>query len=145
MKKLFLIFSVLALTFSSCGEDDGGGGGDTSGGSDPLVGTWKLISGSINGNLVVLDACQKMETIIVSSNGTFTSESFDDNGSGGCDSDGIDNGRWENVGGGSYKITSEIGTPDEDEFTAPFTFSGNTFSVTVMDDGDTVVQVFQKQ
>ena len=140
MKNLALFLCVLTLSLSSCGNDDDGNNSS----QDSLIGSWELFQTFINGDEVTLDICELMQTIIVKSDGTFTVESFEDNGSS-CVSDGISNGIWENLGNNSYKITSDIGTEDEDAFTATFTFENNTFSIELVEGSDTLKQVFKRK
>jgi hypothetical protein len=140
MKKLILLFFVLTLSLASCGSDDGG---DSSQG-DALVGTWKVFQRFLNGTQQTLDNCELMGIITVKSNGTFTSESFDDNGSS-CESDGVDNGLWENLGNNSYKITSDVGTQDEEVFTTTFNFENNTFWFELTEGQDVLRSVYIRQ
>ncbi len=133
MKKLILLFSVLALTFTSCNSDD-----DNSS-QDPFVGTWKYYKYFEDGVEIPLEDCEDLLTIVISSNGTYITKDYFDYGNG-CELDYTDEGIWENEGSGTYSITS-----DGETFTQSISFEGNTMIIEEVDEGIIYKDVFIRQ
>ena len=104
MKKLILLLSVLTLVFTSCGSDD-----DNGSSQDSFIGTWKFSQAFEDGIEQELIPCADLETIVVSSNGTFTATGYDDYGDG-CELDFAQSGTWENSGSNMYSITEDNDT-----------------------------------
>ncbi|WP_296317049.1 lipocalin family protein [Winogradskyella sp. UBA3174] len=117
MKKLFLVFSVFALVFSSCNSDDDGGSA-----SGSIIGTWKFLEFYENEVLLENELCDTEETLVFSSNGDFSSQSYEDNDDDGtCELVFTVNGTWFNSGD-LHTITI-----DGDSIQVEFIFEGNTF------------------
>lgn len=123
------------MVLTSCSNDDNASS------QDPLIGSWTSFQSFYNGTEFPLDDCDKMDTITVSANGTFTEAFFYDNGST-CESDGTDNGLWENQGNSTYKITYEVGTVDEEVLIVAITFNSNKFTVVTTDGSDKYTEVY---
>lgn len=132
MKKLLILFSIFALTFTSCSSDDDGGS------QDPFVGNWRYFTSYEDGVEFPLDDCENQDTINVSSNGTFTTTLHDDFGSG-CEVDEVLNGTWDNLGEGIYSSTI-----DGDTFVQEVSFEGNKMYFDEVDGGVTYRDVFIK-
>lgn len=117
MKRLILLLSIIALVFTSCGSDDDGGSSQ-----DPIIGTWKYHKYFENGVEQTVTVCEKQETFVFNSNGTFEyayyEEDIDDN----CVLEESFSGTWSNDGNGMY--TQYIGG---DAYSRQITFENNTF------------------
>lgn len=132
MKKLLILFSIFALTFTSCSSDDDGGS------QDPFVGNWRYFTSYEDGVEFPLDDCESQDTVSVSSNGTFTTTIHDEFG-GDCQIDEVYNGTWENLGEGIYSTTI-----DGETFVQDVTFEGNKMYFDEVDGGITYRDVFIK-
>lgn len=117
MKKLILLLTAFTFVFTSCSSDD-----DNTPSQDPLIGAWNYYKYFENGVEEPLDPCETDETFVVLADGTFSAEYFDEVTVGSCESAGAFNGTWENLGSGTYALTSSGFTDEED-----VTFDGNTF------------------
>ena len=135
MKKLILLFTVISLILTSCTSDD------STSSQDKLIGFWTSFQSFYNGSEIILDECDKMDSILVNSDGTFTEAFFYDN-NGTCVSDATDNGLWVNRGNSIYEITYDAGTIDEDVLLVTITFSNNSFTVETTDGTDTYTEVY---
>ena len=72
MKKIILLLGIASLVFSCSSDDSSDGGGVSSSVSTTdLVGTWVLTSESLNGELLMLDACE-LETNVVFTDSRYT-------------------------------------------------------------------------
>lgn len=109
MKKLILLFSVLALTVSSCSSDD-----DVATVQESFVGTWKFYKAFEDGIEVMFDACDYEDTVIVDGNGTFISNGYEANVEGGCDLSYTETGTWISLGNSMYSLTSDGETYTEE-------------------------------
>jgi len=136
MKKLFLLFTVISLVLTSCSSED-------SSSQDPLIGTWTWYQSFDNGVEETLDDCDKMDTIVINSNGTLN-ESYFYNNNGTCESDGTDSATWQNLGNNVYRIVYDAGTADEEIIELTIIFDGNTFSIEEVDGEYTYKVVYIK-
>ena len=120
MKKLILLFSVVAFTFSSCGSDDDGGSSSV---GDPFVANWQHYKYFENGVEVALEPCEDEETFQVLTNGSVVSTYYEEDLSNNCQVDEVLSGTWSNGGAnGVYFIAL-----DGDTETWEVQFDGNTF------------------
>ena len=133
MKKLILLLSVFALVLTSCSSDDD----DSS--QDPFIGTWKYSQYFEDGVEIPLEDCEDLTTVVISSNGTFSTNSYWDFGTG-CEVDYTATGTWENLGSGAYS-TTESG----DTYVQQVGFSGNTMYFEETDGGVVYKDVFVRQ
>lgn len=134
MKKVIFLLSVFSLILTSCSTDD-----DNGSSQDPFIGTWKFSQSFENGVEQALRACADLETIVISSNGTFTATGYDDFGDG-CELDFSQSGTWENSGSGMYAITE-----DDETFIIQVGFEGNTMYFEEIDEGVTYKDVYVRQ
>ncbi|MEM5566524.1 lipocalin family protein [Psychroserpens sp. AS72] len=134
MKKLILLFSVIALTFTSCGSDD-----DSGSGQDQFIGFWKYTQYLEDGVVQELDLCEDLDTILISANGTYNSKGYYDYGDG-CELDYDESGTWENLGSGNYSSTS-----DGDTYVVHIEFSGNQMFLDEVYEGVTYRDVYTRQ
>ena len=139
MKKITLLLVITVMAFTGCKSDDDGASG-----TDPLIGTWTLHQELVNGQEQTLDDCDKMETIIVNANGTYTEKYFYE-ANGTCEIDATDVGIWENLGNSVYRVTYDAGTPEEESYEIKITFDGNTFFVEVTEGQITYKDVYIKK
>jgi hypothetical protein len=129
MKKAILFFTLATFLLTSCSSDDGD---NSSSSQDLLIGTWTWYQSFFNGEEQSLDDCDKMDTIVINSDGTFNESYFyDDNGT--CVSDGTDSGTWQNLGNNVYRTVYGAGTPDEETLDQTILFEGNTFYIEEVD------------
>jgi len=136
MKKFTLLFSFFILAFaSSCSSDDDGGSN-----SDPFIGEWKFYKYFVDDVEVQLEACEYESTIIITSNGTFTTTQYEDDLNGGCELEYVVSGTWENEGNGFYTTVSE-----GDSYTQEVHFEGNTMYTEEVDEGVVYKSVFIKE
>lgn len=136
MKKLILLFSVIALTFSSCSSDD-----DSSVGVDPFIGTWKFHKSFEDGvEDVFYFECMLLDKMYINSNGTIKIEEYDLNTSEDCVVDYTEEGTWVNLGEGMYKTTYE-----EDEYAFKVVFEGDTMYTEDEEDGSIFRTVYIRQ
>lgn len=133
MKKLILLLSVFALVFTSCSSDDDGGS------QDPFVGTWKYFKYFENDVELALEDCEELTTLVILSNETFSSTSYDDLGNG-CEVDYTASGTWKNLGSGMYSTTE-----DGETYVQEVTFDGNTMYFDDVDGDVTYRDVFIRQ
>ena len=78
MKKVILFFTLATFILTSCSSDDSD---NSSSSQDLLIGTWTWHQSYFNGEEQSLDDCDKMDTIVINSDGTFNESFFyDDNG-----------------------------------------------------------------
>ncbi|WP_225035384.1 lipocalin family protein [Winogradskyella sp. SM1960] len=117
MKKVFLLLSVFALVFASCSSNN-----DDDASIDPIVGTWKYHKYFENGVEQTVTDCEKEETLIFNSNGTFEYIYFDEDMDGNCLLDESISSTWSNDGDGFY--TQYI---ENDVATKEIIFENNTF------------------
>ncbi|WP_452230415.1 MULTISPECIES: hypothetical protein [unclassified Lacinutrix] len=140
MKKLILLFSVVAFTFSSCGSDDDGGSTPV---GDPFVANWQYYKYFEDGVEVALEPCEGEETFQVLANGTVVFTSYEEDLNGNCQLDEVVSGTWSNGASGFYYITL-----DGDTETWEVQFDGNTFyyEETIFNGSTTIVtrEVFIK-
>ncbi len=80
--------------------------------------------------------CEDLTTVIVSSNGTFSTTSYWDFGNG-CEVDYLATGTWENLGSSVYSTTE-----DGDTFTQEISFDGNEMYFDFIDEGVIYTDVF---
>ena len=125
MKKLVLLLSVLALVLTSCRSDEDNSN-DLS--QELLIGTWTYFKTFEDGVEIVLSDCEKQETQVFNTDGTFTITEYDDF-DGPCVLDGTFSGTWVNSGDGIYTVTAFGQT-----FSQAITFEGNTYSVVYAED-----------
>ena len=133
MRKLVLLLSVFALVFTSCSSDDDGGS------QDSFVGTWKYYKYYEDGVEIPLEDCEDLTTLVITSNGAFSTSIYDDIGNG-CELEYTATGTWENVGSGLYSTTTE-----GDTYVQQVEFSGNTMYFEETENGVTYRDVFIRQ
>ena len=126
MKKLLLLLSVFALVLTSCSNDDDDDNNDSS--QELLIGTWTYYKAFEDGVEIVLSDCEKQETQVFNTDGTFSITEFDDF-DGPCVPDGTFSGTWVNSGNGIYTVTAFGQT-----FSQAITFDGDTYSVVYIED-----------
>ncbi|MCB7480792.1 lipocalin family protein [Christiangramia sediminis] len=97
MKK-FLILLLSITLFTACSDDDS----DTNDGTE-IVGKWFLESLRPVGGDNTLNSCNQDSYIEFNSDGTGSSEFFEETETG-CESEGVDSGNWSYNGGNSYTI-----------------------------------------
>lgn len=131
MKKILLL-SIFAFTIFSCSSDDN----DT---QDQFIGSWTFQQLFINDIEETLDKCDKMTTLTVKANGTYISNTFSENNSGGCDPRTPANGSWENIGNITYRLTFDGETNNRQ-----IIFTGNTFSITRTEGSKTYEEIFKR-
>ena len=141
MKKLLLLFSVVALTFTSCGNDDDATTPDPGTNQDPLIGTWNFHQYFEGGVESTYDLCDFEDNLIFDSNGSLTSNEYEENIAGGCDLEYISISTWVNVGDGLYKITDE----DDDSYTVKVLFEDNKMYLDEIEDDILYREVYIKQ
>lgn len=130
MKKLIVLFvAALALSITSCGNDDD----EEVVAQDPIIGSWQFTQELENDEpLPPTDPCSTQDFFTYNDDGTFTIQYFSDDG-GTCIAGSLLTGTWENVGNSVYVLTAGVQT--ERYF---ITFSGNTLShETVITQGGT--------
>ena len=118
MKKLILLLSVFALTFTSCSNDDD---------SPPpvntsIVGTWKFFKSFENGVEETLELCDLEQTLMFSENGTLNVTPYEEI-NGVCEAIGDIDGSWSNENT-IYSITI-LGMTESQEIIV----EGNTFYI----------------
>lgn len=116
MKKLLILFSLVACTFASCSSDN-----DSN--QDSFIGEWQYNRSFENGVEIELEECEDLIIFDVESDGTFQIIDYSNFGNG-CELDFPTPGFWENLGSGLYEITA-YDTPN----TIEIEFSGNTMIV----------------
>ena len=132
MKKLVLLLSVFALVLTSCSSDDDNSN-DLS--QELLIGTWTYFKAFEDGVEIVLSDCEKQETQVFNTDGTFTITEYDDF-DGPCTLDGTFSGTWVNSGNGIYTVTAFGQT-----FSQAITFDSDTYSaVYTEDDGAGMIE-----
>ncbi|HLV13620.1 MAG TPA: lipocalin family protein [Xanthomarina sp.] len=135
MKKLILLFSVLALTFTSCSSDD-----DAAASQDQFIGNWKYYKFYEDDVEVQLGPCDYETRITISANGTFTTKVYDGNSADACELVETTSGTWENLGNGMYSTTSE-----GDTFVQEIKFEDNRMYLDEVFDGVVYRDVFIRQ
>ena len=116
MKKLLILFSLVALTFASCSSDDASS-------QDSFIGEWRYNKSFENGVEVELEECEDLVIFDIEPDGTFEIIDYTNFGNG-CELDFPTPSTWENLGSGLYKIAT-YDIPN----TIEVTFSGNTMTV----------------
>jgi hypothetical protein len=89
MKKLILLLSVFALTFTSCSNDDD----NPPPVNTSIVGTWKFFKSFENGVEETLELCDPEQTLMFSENGTLNITPYEEI-NGVCEATGNINGTW---------------------------------------------------
>ena len=117
MKKSVLFLSVVALVFTSCGNDDD----DVAVAADSLIGTWKYHKYIENDVEQILEPCENEETLIFNADGAYITTDYVEVNSA-CEVDGTYTGTWSNGGNNNYTFID-----DGDSFTEQVFFEGNTF------------------
>ncbi len=150
MKKLAQLFMLVSASLLfSCSSDDGGS--STSG--DPIIGKWKMVSGTENGVPLPVEECASLESTLFKANGDFIAEDYDlENGN--CvlqnpNEPGITiTMKWSKVASNSYKVNFYVNgemSPYALTFTTLFSDNNNKVTTTATEeDGDVVVSVMEK-
>ncbi len=129
LKNLFFL-SFLAIAIISCNKDD------ENNSADSLIGTWKVVSETYNGEREILDECE-LKTIITFTETKLKSVEYDGEN---CDipyehvENYTRNGNTISIRDGSYSYTVEITK-----------LTSSTLEITDRDDGDLFVQTFARQ
>lgn len=104
MKKVFFYVLVTAAVFIGCSDDDTNNNTLTQ-----LVGTWKSVSGTLNGVEQSLDECAIQSTMTFTANGGYAASVYSINDVGdGCDHY-TTNGSWANSGN-NFTLTVPAGS-----------------------------------
>lgn len=142
MKKLGVFILLFSFVILSCNSDDDNNNPED-GNQDPtseLLGNWKLISFSQQGEVMTITDCEKRSTI------TFTADSYTDIGyapvNDGCQIDYEDNGTWVEDGNKLTLTYSEEGETFVDE--ATFTVVDNVLTITYNDEGFITASDYEK-
>lgn len=152
MKTSLKIFSLLltASLWLSCSNDSDG---DETGGADPIIGKWKLVSATENGVALTFNSCDAQEQTEFKSDGVFTSLDYELVNGECILNDPNEPGltietKWVNVSTNSYKVNFYINgqvSPFSLEFTTVFSNNSTTVTTTATEeDGDIVVSVMEK-
>ena len=119
MKKLVVVsLAVLVSLFASCSSDD-----DSSGGGS-IVGTWQVVSFTVNGEDDTVGECENMNTLTFTSE-TVTDVSFDQDSDGNCIADDPSTIAYSVSGN---ELVSEFGS-------STFEVNGDTLIITNIDEG----------
>jgi hypothetical protein len=131
MKKPFIIL-LAGILLASCGTKSTNT--NTRGASIPVVGTWKLISGTLieNGDTMVTDYTRNVSFIKIINDTHFAFLEHDLNY-------GKDSTAVFVAGGGSYSLADSIYT-EHLEYCNDRTWEGNVFSFVVTVKNDTLIQ-----
>lgn len=121
LKKLVLFLSALAITFSSCNNDDDNSTPPTSM-QDPIIGTWTYHKSFYNSVEVVLTDCEKQETFVFATNGTVNYRYYEEDTSENCLLEEDASGTWTNNGNNVYGLDLGSGSSNR-----TLTFENNTF------------------
>lgn len=134
MKKLNLFIGiVIGILFFSCSsEDDNNNHSD----NDPIVGQWKIINETyfdLNGNQSFQQTpsdCLQESRETFSLNGAYNWTSFIEESNGDCVNiiQTVNNGQWELLANGNYKISGTVIYTDADSFNLNLEFDDTNFS-----------------
>ena len=140
MKRFFLVFILAIMSLISCSSDD-----DSSNSQipviDPLVGTWRLTSWTVDGVEQGL-GCHTEEDLIFNLDGSFSTEDYVSNGSGVCVLDDTTTGTWARISDGVYSST--VGGMTQ-QGTLTFSNNNNNYSTTDNDGGEIHINTYTRQ
>jgi hypothetical protein len=126
--KLIIVFAFMCLMMLSCGKNR------ATSTSNPMTGTWQLISGTLiqNGDTSVSDATGNVSFIKIINDSHFAFLQHDK-------SKGRDSAAVFGAGGGSYSLKDSIYT-EHLEYCTAREWEGNDFTFTIIIKGDTLIQ-----